>query len=116
MANLLHLQLNDEHCPVSDDVFGRLRQASPPDAVGIARSLPSSQRAHLAVFCYRRRHLHELGLLIASTCERSELAIAAPGAPGMVIYDRSRDPRKFRAPEMGLQADQGPKPISLATL
>ena len=116
MANLLHLQLNDEHCPVSDDVFGRLRQASLPDAMEIARSLPNSQRADLAVFCYRRCHLHELGLLIASACERSELAIAAPGAPGMVIYDRSRDPRKFLAPEMGLLADQGPKPISLATL
>jgi len=116
MANLVHLQLNDDHCPVSDDVFGRLRQASPPDAVGIARSLPSLQRAHLAVFCYRRRHLHELGLLIASTCERSELAIAAPGAPGIVIYDQSRNPRKFLALEMGPLADQGPKPISLATL
>jgi hypothetical protein len=112
----MHLQLNDEHCPVSDDVFGRLRQASPPDAVGIARSLPSLQRAQLAVFCYRRRHLHELGLVIASTCERSELATAAPGAPGMVIYDQSRDSKKLLAVELGALADQGPKPISLASL
>jgi len=115
MANLVHLQLNDEHCPVSDDVFGRLRQASPPDAVGIARSLPSSQRAQLAVFCYRRRHLHELGLLIASTCDRSDLATAAPGAPGMIIFDQSRDPKKVLALEVVPWADQGPRPISLAS-
>ena len=115
MANSVHLLLKDEHCPVSDDVFGRLRQASPPDAIGIARSLPSSQRAHLAVFCYRRRHLHELGLLIASTCDRRELVTAAPGAPGMIIYDQSRNPSKLLALEMGALADQGPKPISLAS-
>ena len=116
MANSMHLQLNEDYCPVSDDVFGRLRQASPPDAVGIARSLPSSQRAQLAVFCYRRRHLHELGLMIASTCERSELAIAAPGAPGMIIFDQSRDPKKLLAMELRPMADQGPKPISVASL
>ena len=114
MANPMHLQLNEDYCPVSDDVFGRLRQAAPPDAVGIARSLPSSQRAHLAVFCYRRRHLHELGLMIAATCERSAL-VAVANASGMIIYDQSRDPKKTLALELGRLADRGPKTISLAS-
>ena len=114
MANPMHLQLNEEFCPVSDEVFGRLRQALPSDAVDIARSLPSSQRAELAVFCYRRRHLHELGLMIASICERSEL-VGAAGASGMAIFDQSRDPRKMLDLEVVPWADQGPKPISLAS-
>jgi len=115
MAFSMHPQLNEDYCPVSDDVFGRLRQASPPDAVGIARSLPSPLRAQLAIFCYRRGHLHGLGLMIAATCERSELVTAAPGASGMVIYDQSRDPKKVRALEVGPLADRGPRPISLAS-
>ena len=116
MANSMPLQLNEEFCPISDDIFSRLRQASPLDAVGIARSLPSSQRAQLAVFCYRRGHLHGLGLTIAATCERSELVTAAPGASGMIIYDQSRDPKKVNALEVGPLADQGRKQISLASL
>ena len=114
MANPMHVQLNEDFCPVSDEIFGRLRQASSPDAVDIARSLPSSQRAELAVFCYRRRHLHELGLMIASTCESSAL-VAVAGASGMIIYDQSRDPKKVLALEVVPWADQGPKTISLAS-
>ncbi len=116
MAISMHLQLNEDYCPVSDDIFGRLRQASPPDAVGIARSLPSSQRAQLAVFCYRRGHLHGLGLMIAATCERSELVTAAPGASGMLIYDQSRDPRKMLGLRVGPLADQKSDAVALASL
>ncbi len=116
MANPMQLQLNEEFCPVSDEIFGRLRQASPSDAVEIAQSLPGSQCAQLAVFCYRRRHLHKLGLNIASICERSALVTAAPGASGMLIYDQSRDPRKMLGLRVGPLADQKSDAVALASL
>ena len=97
MANPMQLQLNEEFCPVSDEIFGRLRQASPSDAVKFAQTLPRTQCAQLAVFCYRRRHLHELGLMIASICERSELVDAA-GASGMIIFDQDYRRIKSQTP------------------
>jgi hypothetical protein len=114
MANPMRLQLNEEFCPVSDEVFGRLRQALPSDAVEIAQSLPSSQRGQLAVFCYRRQHLHELGLNIASICERSAL-VGAAGASGMVIFHQSRDPKRMLGLGVGPLADQKSNAVTLAS-
>ncbi len=61
MAVPLGAKLNEDPCPITEQLFGQLRRASPPDAVEIAMTLPDPQRARLATFCYYRRHLHALG-------------------------------------------------------
>jgi hypothetical protein len=106
--------LNEEALPISESLFGEINLASPPDAVEIAKTLPEPNRAQLAVFCYYRRHLHALGMMIASTCGRSAL-VNAGGRAGSAIFDQSRDPRKTLSAEwnpVGSSATR--KPISLA--
>lgn len=113
MAAQPRAQLNEESCPVSGEFFAQLYQSSPTDAVETARDLPEAQRARLAAFCYKRRHLHALGLKIASTCGEHALELAA-GAAGETLYKQSRDPDKTLAVEVRPEARYGPKPISLA--
>lgn len=113
MTTSTNVQLNEEHCPVSDDLFGQLRRDTPQNAVEIAKSLREPQRAQLAAFCYKRRHLHALGLMIASTCDRNTL-VAAAGTSGRVIYTQSRDPEKTLSLGVAKRAYYEPKPVSLA--
>ncbi len=101
---------NEDPCPITEQLFGQLRRASPPDAVEIANALPDPQRARLATFCYYRRHLHALGLMIASSCDRNAL-VDAGGSAGGTIYQQSSDPNKTLSEEVG---SRPPKPISLA--
>jgi hypothetical protein len=88
MGNPLRLHHPDDPCPVPEDTIGRLYRAAPPDAVAVAAGLPERQRAELALFCYGRRHLHGLGLLIAGTCSR-EILFALAGHAGAVMHEQS---------------------------
>ena len=113
MITSTNVQLNEERCPVPDDLFGQLRRASPQKTVEIAKSLREPQRAQLAAFCYKRCHLHALGLMIASTCGSNAL-VAAAGASGRMIYAQSRDPEKTLSLGVRKRAYYEPKPVSLA--
>lgn len=63
----------------------------------------------LALFCYRRAHLHALSLSIASTCDEVDL-IEAGGRPGAALYELSRQPD---APVATVQ-ENGRRKITLA--
>lgn len=115
MAINLDVKLNEDTCPVPDQLFGQLRQASPAEAAEITKALPESQRARLAAFFYNKRHLHALGLVIASTCSRHALLVAG-GNVGETIYLQSRDPEKTMSTEMQPPGSRPVKPISLAKL
>ena len=65
------------------------------------------------MFCYNKRHLHALGLMIASTCERNIL-VEAGGRVGDTVFRQSRDPNKSLAAELQPPGYRAPKPISLA--
>ena len=95
---------------LTEQLFGQLRRASPPDAVEIAKALPEPQRARLATFCYYRSHLRALGLMIASSCDRNAL-VDASGVAGDTIYHQSRDPNKTLSEDVGSCTS---KPISLS--
>ena len=95
---------------LTEQLFGRLCRASRPDAVEIAEALPDPQRARLATFCYYRSHLHTLGLMIASRCDRNAL-VNAGGVAGDMIYHQSRDPNLTVSEDEGSRPR---KPISLA--
>lgn len=85
--------LNEASIPVPEDLFGQLTQAEPKDAVEIARQLPLENRARLAAFCYGKRHLNHLGLLLAATCDRMSLR-RTMGNAGDVVFQQSRDVEK----------------------
>ena len=113
MAVPVHAYLNEDTGPVSESLFREISGSDTPNAVEIASALPEAQRAQLAVFCYRKRHLHELGLKIASTCSCNALVQAA-GTGGQVIFDQSRDPDATLAKENLPPSHASPKPITLA--
>lgn len=90
MRNANAHSLNEKLVPVSENLFNEIVHAEPTDAVEIARKLPVENRARLAKFCYQRRHLNKLALLIASTCDRMVLRRAF-GTAGDIIFQQSRN-------------------------
>lgn len=112
MASLA-ARLNEDICPIPDQIFRQLRQALPPDAVDIAITMPEAQRARLVAFCYNKRHLYALGLKIASTCSHDALTEAC-GALGDTIYRQSRDVMKTFSEEIIPPGSRPKKRISLA--
>lgn len=103
--------LNEATAPIPQDLFGQLASADPKDAVAIAEKLPLENRARLAAFCYSRRHLNHLGLLIASTCDRMALR-RAMGSAGDVCFQQSRNVEKTMAADRSRRSGKG---ITLAT-
>ena len=49
---------------------------------------PAQTRAMLALFCYRRAHLHALSLTIASTCNEMDLIEAGDRTGAAALMDR----------------------------
>ena len=103
--------LEDEPCPVSDELLGTLYRANAHGLNELVATVPQKTRALLAVYCYRRAHLASIGLAIAATCERDDLAWFG-GNAGAVLFDRSRE-----APQPSSTNDRanGQRKITLAT-
>ena len=115
MASHFAAKLNEDTGPIAEPLLGKLLRTSPPEAVEVAKELPEPQRARLAAFCYNKRHLYALGLMIASTCKRSALVKAA-GSVGDAIYNQSRDLDKTLSAELHPPGSRPRKPITLATV
>jgi hypothetical protein len=81
---------HEEICPVSDQVLGEMYRASADGLVKLVETVSPAARAMLAIYCYRRAHLASIGLTIAATCEKDDLAWAG-GNAGAMLYDRSRE-------------------------
>jgi len=82
--------LEDEPCPVSDEMLGSLYRANPHGLNALIATVSPTARALLAVYCYRRAHLASIGLAIAATCEKDDLT-GWGGNTGAVLFDRSRE-------------------------
>jgi hypothetical protein len=80
----------DELCPISDDLLGELYRANDPLVPGFVSTLPPDVRASLALFCYRRSHLHSMGLGIAASCDKDNL-VRAGGSVGAFLFASSRE-------------------------
>jgi hypothetical protein len=76
-------------CPVEDELLGSLYRSNPQGLPELVLSVPAETRAMLALFCYRRSHMQELALAIASTCELRDL-VQWGGALGSAIYAQAR--------------------------
>ena len=103
--------LEDEPCPVSDELLGALYRANAHGLNELVATVPPKARALLAVYCYRRAHLASIGLAIAATCDQDDLGWFG-GNAGTVLFDRSRD-----APQSSPINDRanGRRKITLAT-
>ncbi len=76
-------------CPISDELLGRIYRAGPDGVEAAVSNLSQTVRAQLAAFCYARAHLHEIGLVVAASCDQRALTEAA-GRAGDALYARSR--------------------------
>ncbi|MES0809651.1 hypothetical protein ABLO27_09230 [Roseibium sp. SCPC15] len=74
-----------ETCPVSDDHLERLLSATFNAVSEVSSQLSESQRAALAVYCYKRSHLRRLGLSLAALCNPQSLSMEA-GYAGELIH------------------------------
>jgi hypothetical protein len=101
----------NERCPVRDELLGEMYRASESGLPRLVESVSSDVRARLALFCYRRNHLHTLALAIASSCSERDL-INFGGRVGSTLYALSRQGQGVRetTPSYGTR-----KPITLST-
>src|SRR6202007_372666 len=83
--------LEDEPCPVADQMLGELYRASAHGLSELIATVSPTARALLAVYCYRRAHLASIGLAIAATCEKDDLTAMA-GKTGVHPFEGSRAP------------------------
>ena len=83
-------QLDDDQV-VPEELVGRLYRANEDAVPGLLGGLSSHERANLAMFCYRKSHLHRTGLAIAATCDLTTLVQAWGTALGQAIFAQSRE-------------------------
>ena len=103
-------ELADDGCPVRDELLGELYRANDLFVPGFVCTLAPDIRASLALFCYRRSHLHSIGLAIAASCDKDSL-VWAGGSVGAFVFACSREasPREVQS----ARADR--RKITLAT-
>jgi hypothetical protein len=101
----------NDFCPVRDELLGEMYRANANGLPILVDSVSSDVRAMLALFCYRRSHLHALALAVAATCTEREL-IHFGGRVGSTLYALSREPAARSASS---SSGSGRKPITLST-
>ena len=102
----------NDFCPVRDELLGEMYRANANGLPVLVESVSSEVRAMLALFCYRRSHLHSLALSIAASCSEREL-IEFGGRVGSTLYALSRQTPATRSTASSSYA--GRKPITLST-
>jgi len=85
-----HAVLEEEACPVADQLLGEIYRASAHGLNELIATVSPTARALLAVYCYRRAHLASIGLAIAATCEKDDLS-SVGGNAGAMLFEQSRE-------------------------
>ena len=99
-----------DSCPVRDELLGEMYRASESGLPRLVESVSPDARARLALFCYRRSHLHSLAVAIAASCNERDL-IENGGRVGSTLYALTRGGSAKSAPSLS----GGRKPITLST-
>ena len=79
-----------EGCPVAEELIGKLYASDKHGIDQILSGLTQNQRGRLAMFCYGRAHLREVGLAVAATCDFESLVVVG-GRVGQFLFDLSRE-------------------------
>jgi hypothetical protein len=80
----------DDVCPIRDELLGELCRADDRFMPDFVSALAPDIRASLALFCYRRNHLHSMGLAIAASCDENDL-VRQGGNAGAVLFTCSKE-------------------------
>ncbi|MBR0825486.1 hypothetical protein JQ596_08050 [Bradyrhizobium manausense] len=99
-----------DFCPVRDELLGEMYRASEGGLPRLVESVSPDARARLALFCYRRSHLHSLAVAIAASCSERDL-VDIGGRVGSTLYALSRERTTKATPSLS----GGRKPITLST-
>jgi hypothetical protein len=99
---------DSDRCPVREELLGEMYRANEHGLARLVESVSSDVRAELALFCYRRSHLHSLALAVAASCSEGEL-VQLGGRVGSSLYAQSRESAQAR-PSLA-----GRKSITLST-
>ena len=102
----------NDFCPVRDELLGEMYRANENGLPILVESVSSEVRAMLALFCYRRSHLHSLALSIAASCSERDL-IQLGGRVGSALYTLSRQAPTTRSASSSSYGNR--KPITLST-
>ena len=87
---MVSCQINEEPCPVADDVIGQLYRSDPQELAVIIEAVPLHARVTLALYCFRRAHLNSIGLAIAANCDQH--LFRQSGTAGADLFAKSRSP------------------------
>src|SRR6195952_1626493 len=101
----------NDFCPVRDELLGEMSRANENGLPVLVESVSSDVRAMLALFCYRRSHLHSLALSIAASCSEREVTQLG-GRAASPFSALSRDPPARSTPSSSYG---NRKPITLST-
>jgi hypothetical protein len=104
-------QIDDEQ-GVPEELIGRLYRATESSVFEMLPDMSVQDRAYLAMFCYRKSHLHRIGLAIAATCDENVLVQTWGTALGQTLYAQSREEPATRQRAPGQHRSK----ITLATL
>jgi hypothetical protein len=104
------IPVEDDLCPVTDQMLGEIYRASAHGLNELIATVPPTARALLAMYCYRRAHLTSIGLSIAATCGEDDLT-SFGGSAGATLFERSREAPQSCLPDV--RANGGRK-ITLA--
>jgi hypothetical protein len=81
----------DHHTFISEELIGRLHNATDATILHLVGQFSSQERANLAMFCYRKAHLRCIGLAIAATCDLPSLVQQWGTVLGQAIFNQSRE-------------------------
>jgi len=101
----------NDSCPVGDDLLGQLYRTNENGLAALMKTVGTETRAMLALYCYRRSHLHAMGVAIAAFCEERDL-LQLGGRVGAMLYALSRD---SGSPQRPLTAAAQRRSITLST-
>jgi hypothetical protein len=82
-------QVDDDQV-VPEELVGRLYHLGESAILDLLGGLSPTERANLAMFCYRKSHLHRIGLAIAATCDLDTLIQGWGTALGQALFAQSR--------------------------
>ena len=83
---------------VPEQLIERLYHMGEDAIVELTAALSPQQRASLAVYCYRRSHLHRIGLALAASCDQFALTRVLGTALGSALFLQARESTQQRLP------------------
>ena len=82
-------QYTPDDLPIPDELFADVISPDQTHLFALIAKLSPAKRALLAMYCYRRSHLSEIGLAIAATCDEDDLSFTC-GRAGADLFSKSR--------------------------